>query len=472
MIRRRRPTGRQGILPFVMEASDDNDVTARAGLPLIVEALRAVGLDEELDERLQIGRCDRVFSRSEKVEALALLIAAGGDRIEDVRTLSEDKGLLRLLDRRLPSPDTLLDFLSAFDDPDAQAARPPEEDSFVPKESAALRALGEVLDLSVERIADAAADTATIDHDGTIIESHKRDAQVAYEGTRGYQPLVAVWAEQDLVVADEFRDGDVPGGKDPLSSVKRAFAALPARVTKRYFRGDSADYYAPLLKHLVDERIGFAVGADMTKPLRAVCLSVEESGWRHFETRPSETVHVAEIEFAPGHWAKNASPLRYVALRFTPRQEEMFETEPRRHLAVVSNRAELSTDELVRWYFGKAGTIEHVHRTFKDELGAGVLPSQQFGANAAWFRINALVYNLLTLLRRHALPERYRRARPKRLRYELFTLPARIVEHQRQLTVRISASTERCDEIIAARRWLLARHAARAAGVTPPAPSA
>jgi hypothetical protein len=454
-----------------MKVCDDNDVTARAGLPLIVEALRAVGMDEEIDERLHVGRCDRVYAPSEKVEALALLIAAGGDRVEDIRTLSEDKGLLRLLDRRLPSPDTLLDFLSAFDDPDGLSARLPDEDSFVPKESAPLRALGEILDLSVSRIADATADTATIDHDGTIIESHKRDVQVAYEGTRGYQPLVAVWAEQDLVVADEFRDGDVPGGKDPLSSVKRAFAALPAQVTKRFFRGDSADYYTPLLKHLVQEQIGFAIGADMTQPLRAVCLAVEESGWRHFETRPSEIVHVAKIEFAPGHWAKNASPLRYVALRFTPRQEAMFAAEPRRHLAVVSNRAELSTDELVRWYFGKAGTIEHVHRTFKDELGAGVLPSQRFGDNAAWFRINALVYNLLTLLRRHALPERYRHARPKRLRYELFTLPGRLVEHQRQLTVWISASRQRGDEIIAARRWLLAHHAALAAGVTPP-PSA
>lgn len=447
----------------MIEPADGEEVTARAGLPLIVEALHAVRLDEEIEATLHVGRCDRVYSALEKIEALLLLVAAGGDRIEDIRILAEDKGLLRLLDRPLPSPDALLDFLSAFDDPAAQAARRPDEESFVPSENAPLRALGEVVAMSVERIADAAADTATIDHDGTIIESHKRDAQVAYEGTRGYQPLVAVWAEQDLVVADEFRDGDVPGGKDPLSSVKRAFAVLPARVTKRFFRGDSADYYAPLLKHLVGEGIGFAIGADMTKPLRAVCMAIDESEWRHFETRQSETVHVAEIEFAPGDWAKNATPLRYVALRFTPRQEELFEAEPRRHLAIVSNRAELSTDQLVRWYFGKAGTIEHVHRTFKDELGAGVLPSQRFGANAAWFRINALLYNLLTLLRRHALPERFRRARPKRLRFELFTLPGRLVVHQRELTVRISASRERSEEIVAARRWLLARHDALAA---------
>ena len=467
MIRRRRPVGRQGILPFVIELGEDELVTARAGLPLIVEALHAVRLDEVIDERLAVGRRDRLYSTLEKVEALVLLVAAGGDRVEDVRILSEDKGLLRLLDRTLPSPDALLDFLGSFDDPDAFAARPADEKSFVPAENDALAALGEVLRISVERIADASADTATIDHDGTIIESHKQGARIAYEGTRGYQPLVAVWAEQDLVVADEFRDGNVPGGKDPLSSVKRAFAALPVTVTQRYFRGDSADYYQPLLQYLERERIGFAISADMSPELRAVCTAVADSNWAELDERDSEHVHVAEVEFAPGNWPKDAKPLRYIAVRFTPRQQDLFTSVGRRYHAVVSNRHELPIDAIVRWHRGKAGTIEHVHRTFKDELGAGILPSQRFGANAAWFRINALTYNLLTLLRRHALPERFRRARPKRVRFELFTLPARLVQHQRQIVVRVCASPERTDEIIAARRWLLARH--EASGHTLPA---
>lgn len=73
----------------------------------------------------------------------------------------------------------------------------------------------------------------------------------------------------------------------------------------------------------------------------------------------------------------------------------------------------MSAPDLVRWHWEKAGTIEHVHWSMKDELGAGVLPSQRFGANAAWFRINAITYNLLTLLKRRALPERFRLARPK-----------------------------------------------------------
>lgn len=462
MIRRRRPVGRQGILPFVIELGEDEQVTARAGLPLIIEALGAIGLDDKIDECLAVGRRDRLYSTLEKLEALVLLIAAGGDRIEDIRILSEDKGLLRLLDRTLPSPDALLDFLSSFDDPNAFAARPADEESFVPPETDALQALGEILACSVARIAEADADTATLDHDGTIIESHKQGARVAYEGTRGYQPLVAVWAEQDLVVADEFRDANVPGGKDPLSSVKRAFAALPARVKNRFFRGDSADYYQPLLQYLEREHIGFAISADMSPELRAVCTAVGESQWVELDERQSEHVHIAEVEFTPGTWPKDARPLRYIALRFTPRQQELFDSVGRRYHAVVSNRRELPIDQIVRWHRGKAGTIEHVHRTFKDELGAGILPSQRFGANAAWFRLNALTYNLLTLLRRHALPERYRRARPKRLRFELFTLPARLVQHQRQITVRVCASPERTDEIVAARRWLLERHAALA----------
>ena len=51
-------------------------------------------------------------------------------------------------------------------------------------------------------------------------------------------------------------------------------------------------------------------------------------------------------------------------------------------LALLDN---LDPEGIVRWHREKAGTIEHVHRTLKDELGAGVMPSTRFGVNAAWF---------------------------------------------------------------------------------------
>lgn len=450
-----RRDGRQGILPHVIEPTDRDDVTARAGLPLVVETMRALGLDEVAAQRLPKPERERGFPATQKLEALVTLIAAGGDRLEDIRVLGEDKGLEALLEGPFPSPDALLDFLASFHDPKLEELRPPQKKAWVPPESAALRALEDINRELIRRGADPATTEATIDHDGTIVESHKRGAKVAYEGTRGYQPLVAVWAEEQLVVADEFRDGNVAGGEDPLSSVKRAFANLPPTVVTRRFRADSAAYYTPLLKYLVDECVAFAISADMTKQLRACCARVPKGQWVELDRREREQVDIAELEFTPGDWPKDATPLRYIALRFTPLQAELFEQRGPSYHALVSNRNDLGAAAIVRWHRGKAGTIEHVHRAMKDELGAGVLPSNSFGANAAWFRINALAFNVLTVLKRRALPERYRDSRPKRLRYEIFTVPGRLTVHQSRVSVHVSLSAERAHELITARGRLL-----------------
>ena len=458
---RPRQDGRQGILPFVFELGEQDDVTARAGLPLVVETMRALGLEEVARQELRLAKRESEFPPEQKLEALVTLIAAGGDRVEDIRILGEDKGLERLLGRPFPSPDALLDFLGQFHDPTCWANRPPEKKAYVPPESKGLVGLAAVNRALVARGADQRTTTATLDHDGTIIEAHKREALAAYEGTRGYQPLVAVWAEEQLIVADEFRDGNVAGGEDPLSSAKRAFGILPGWVKTRYFRGDSASYYTPLLKYLVAERIGFSISADMTPPLRALCLAAPK--WEELERRSREQVDIAEVEFTPGDWSREAAPLRYVALRITPLQPDIFAAPGPKYLAVVSNRNDLLPAELVSWHWEKAGTIEHVHRVMKDELGAGVMPSGRFGVNAAWFRINALTFNVLTVLKRRALPERYRVARPKRLRFEVFTTPGKLAVHQSRLTVRASAAEPRLEEIVAARRCLLEMHEARRA---------
>ena len=326
MGRRVRHDGRQGILPFVIEQTQRRDaVTARAGLPLVVETMRALGVDELAAAALPPPQRQRGFAPAQKLETLVTLIAAGGDRVEDVRVLAEDKGLEQLLGTVLPSPDALLDFHGQFHDPSCWQGRPADKKAWVAPESAGLRALEKVNRTVIERGAERSQTQATIDHDGTIIEAHKREATVAYEGTRGFQPLVAVWAEQQLIVADEFRDGNVAGGEDPLSSVERAFANLPAWVTARRFRADSAAYYTPLLKYLVREQIGFAISADMTRELRACCERVGPTRWARLDTREREEVDVAEVEFTPGDWSREAWPLRYIALRFTPRQQEPFE---------------------------------------------------------------------------------------------------------------------------------------------------
>jgi hypothetical protein len=431
------------------------DMTSQAGLPLVAELLEALGVQELVERELSIGQRRRGWTAYEKLEWLVLMIVAGGERIEDIRILGRDEGLSRLIGRRSPSPDALLDFLAAFHDEEILAERPAEGAWIVP-ETEALTGLHRINVAMIARgMCTSRPRFATLDLDATILESRRREALPHYEGGRGYQPVVVVWSEEDLIVTDEYRDGNVPAGMGNLPIVKRALEGLPESVDWRGFRGDSACYEEKLLQHLWREGVRFTISADMSTELRRVCQRPEVR-WEVFEQRPTEIVEVAEVEFTPGDWPSYAPPMRYVAMRFTAIQGRLFKdgTEVK-HLAVVSNREDLSPAELLRWHWKKAGTIEHVHGVIKNELGAGIVPSPRFGANAAWFRLNLIAYNCLSLLKRHALPERLRDAKPKRLRYEIFSMAASIREHARELTARLAVPPLTVDELLLARQKLV-----------------
>jgi len=452
----------QGRLPFEYEViKDEGTVTSYGGLPLVVDTMRSLGLDESVRRHVELGKRSRQFDEASLVEAFVLLMAAGGDCLDDFKVLSEDRALCRLLDRQLPSPETARKFLYEFHDDAlveaARAALPAGEVAYVPEENSALRGLGQANVEFVRAVAARGrAKIATVDIDATIQESHKREAKAHYEGGRGYQPVAALWAEADLVLADEFRDGNVPAGKDTVRLTERAFAALPAAVTERRFRGDSAFYNEAELKWLVSQSIEFTVSADMGKELRALCQKVPQEAWQLFEERGDETVHLSEVEFYPGEWHKDAPALRYLAIRFTPRQGKLFdEGAGPKYLAVVTNRAG-AVEKLVRWHWEKAGTVEHLHDVTKNELGAGVLPCGRFGANATWYRLALMTYNVLSALKSIALPPSLQTARPKRLRFQVFVIPAIVSQHARRLIARLVDRAMRAVEAVAARHRLWA----------------
>lgn len=459
----------QGLLPYVVEVvPDGNGVTGRAGLPLVLETLRALGLPQAIRTHLHLRERQSGYTETEKIEALVLLLAAGGDCLDDIAVLQADGGLGRLLDRQLPSADTLRHFLYAFHDDrliaQAQAARPAGQVAYIPAENAALQGLARVNTALVHRVAaEGRSTTATLDHDATIQESHKREAFPHYQGGRGYQPTAVYWVEQDLVVADEYRDGNVGAGMETLPLIQWAFASLPPTVTTYYFRADTACYDERTLKWLADPArpggprgpIGFTIGADLTQELHAVCTAVPAAAWQLVEERPDETVHCAEVEFTPGNWPKGAQPLRYVTLRIQKRQGQLFASgAATKSLAIVSNRWDLAAPALLRWHWQKAGTIELVHDITKNELGAAVPPCGRFGANAAWYRLSLLTYNVLSALKSLALPPALSAARPKRLRFALFTLAGRLVTHAGQLVLRVSTAAEALAGLIAARTRL------------------
>jgi hypothetical protein len=449
-------------LSFEYEVVPDNgQVTSYGGLPLLLDAMRALGVSQSVRKHVKVRKRESTHDESKVIEALVLTLAAGGESLDDVAMLGADKALMRLLEREFPSPETARKFLYAFHDEklieQAKAALPPDEVAYVPEENRPLSGLGQVVTELVREVAERGQGTvATVDMDATIIESRKREAKWHYDEGRGYQPEVAIWAEQDLILADEFRDGNVPAAKDTLAITKRAFQALPASVTTRRFRGDSACYNTEQLVWLTKQGIEFTISARMGEELRKRCTGLSEGDWRLLEKRHHEEVHISEVVHFTANWPLGEDLVmpRYIVLRFTPIQGQLFEegVGPK-YLAVCTNRKG-SADELVRWHWEKAGTVEHVHDVLKNELGAGTLPCGRFGANAAWFRIAVLTYNLLSALKSIALPPDLHDARPKRLRFQIFTLPATVSQHARALWAKLTDRLSRGMDVFKGRHRL------------------
>jgi hypothetical protein len=244
----------------------------------------------------------------------------------------------------------------------------------------------------------------------------------------------------------------VPAKQDPLGCAKLAFAALPATVTQRYFRGDSACHENELLdwlKHPDREkepggRIGFAVSAVMSPPLGEALRKIAEVGWKTFGKEEDGTLRQwAEVDFVPGEKSehKDSQPLRYVGLRLLKAQGVLFADGTDRHFHAVITNQQTEGGRLLDWHREKAGSVEHTHDEVKNELGGGHVPSQRFGVNSAWFKMVLLTYNIISAIKGLCLEEDERIARLKRFRLLLIHVAGRMNRNNCVMGLRLCNNT-------------------------------
>jgi len=442
----------QGILPYeIEEVEGTSRITSYAGLPLVAEAYRATRAAEAVRRAVatKSRRRERGLTDEEMVESFCVMLAAGGECNDDFRFMGSDPGFKEMLGHDLPSPTRAKQFLYAFhQDETDEAVRLQRAliPSFVPEESAPLAGLEAALRATVWAMhKHRPIDEATIDLDATIIVSEKGEAAMTYQGQRGYQPVVAYWAEKELILADQFRDGNVPAGTDLLAVVEKAVGTLPEGIKRIYLRSDSAGYEHKLLNWCRQLRkdgppITFAISAVMSVELRRAIVGLSPMAWKEMDRKGDRIRSWAEVEFIPSAPSvkKGRAPDRYLAIRIKPKQGQLFRDGSEvKYFAVVTNDWEREGQQLIEWHRQKAGTIEKLHAILKNDLGAGVMPCGRFGANAAWFRLNALTANLLSVIRQTALPQELEKARPKRLRFRVLCVAGQVIHHSRKLVVRV-----------------------------------
>jgi len=417
--------------------------TPWAGASLLMELFRCSGLDAMANRVLPPKGSAKGLKQGQTVESFVLLSALGGDCIDDMERLRGDEGLEALLGYRPPAAETARQWLDKFHD-EALMIGQPVQGSFIPAESKPLVGLREVDRRTIRAYIEAVhpGSEITLDVDTQLVETTKEGARHCYEGYKAFQAAKVCWAETMLILANEFRQGNVSPARDIIRLVDEAYEVLPPGSWRVKVRSDSAAYQQEALDRWHSRGWEFAVSADMSRGLKGEIDKLSDDAWHLWKMEGEGIIKEwAEVPYAPGWYyeRKDAYPYRYVAVRLRRQQGELFaDGTGMRHFAVVSNRWDMEGQALLEWQRGKAGTIEQVHHILANELAAGVFPSAKHGANAAWLRLQVITHNLLQLVKRVALPEEFANAHPKRLRFSVFTVMGRVIRHAGRVLVRIA----------------------------------
>lgn len=394
----------QTVLPFKLDRTEEQ-FTAHGGLALFGEFLHAMNVHRQLDASLPAPGSRVGYHPSQFVEPLLLLVHGGGRTLEDLRQIREDAGLRAVL--RLPvvpSADATGDWLRRMGDKDGLAGLA------VVNQHQVRRALKR------ETITD-----YTLDLDATQIVAEKRDAKWTYKGERGYMPMIGHLAENGLVIGEEFREGNEAPAARNLEFIKECAAHMPKKKRIAHVRADSAAYQADIFNWCEEQQMTFAIGGVLDKAVQAAIAAIPEAQWRVYEDgHMAETVHCM-------HATKKA--FRLIVLR-RPVQQELFAAESPtvRYTIVVSNREE-TAEETVRWYNQRGETSENRIKELKLGFGMERLPCGTFAANAVFFRIGVVAYNLFMLFKLLALPSSWSRCQVRTVRWRLYQMAGKVVRH-------------------------------------------
>jgi hypothetical protein len=415
----------QLILPIKMEASKER-LTSLGGLVVVEELARALGIWEEIDGVMEGPQSARGYQPSEFVKPLVWMLHAGGRRLEDLRDLRAEQEVLRELGlREVPDAGTVGDWLRKHGQRGVEGI-----------EAVNRRLMGRCLEQEGEEV--------ILDVDATQIEADKQEAQWTYQKVKGYMPLLGY--VNGVCVGQQFREGNASPSAGILEFAQSCESAIP-EGKHIYFRSDSAAYQAEVINHCSQLQRSFSITADLDAAVKREIQNLPETAWKPYPTAEgiatdrqiAETVHTMN---------GTQQAFRLIVLRWANPQPDLFEAGQYCYHAVASNRQQSAAE--VIWKHNQRGNSENWHKELKIGFGMEQMPCGQFGANALYFAIGVLAYNLAQLLKRRVLPQSYHTVTVATLRWKLYRLAGKLVRHARCWMLQIKADAE---------KWLLLQSA-------------
>lgn len=393
--------------------------TSYAGLPLLTELAHQTGIVRQLDTLPDLWQRRGRYASSDYILGLGMTLVAGGEGLDDTRILSADAGLKVLALPDVPAANSFGRFLGRFT-------------------QRALYRLGEVTaGLAIRHLE--ADRTYTLDLDSSLIESDKELAEKTYKGFDGYNPVLAWLDEADVFLGGVFREGNASPQCHLVSLLKYCRTQLPEGVKVR-LRSDSAGYRMDLIEYCRRHGIQFTITADLDHAVMETIEGIPKKRWR-LVVRGNETFLLAETIHVPGggNNAYGLPAFRLIVTQKLSGQLELFEPVIK-YQAILTDFDESWTAEKILEHHNGRGRMEKAIGELKGGFGLHGLPCGKLLANAAYFQVCLLAYNLVQTFKRFALPEGWGKFCIKNLRFRLLNQAAIVVRHARRLVLKLSAA--------------------------------
>jgi hypothetical protein len=411
---------RQNIQNFKLGSLHRTKATASSGLALLMTFAKDIGLGKQLDLCFShLKRRQRGYSVSAKLLSFLQMIIKGGDRLSDIDLLRADPGLLSLLRMEgVPRPNTLADLARRFRRRD-------------------IHRLAEcTMRLAVRALRAKKVRRVILDIDSTLVESGVRIADMTYEGFRGFNPLLGMLRAGGMSLAafSVFRPGNAAPQSHNLSLVRKIHRYLRHHLpqVEVLLRSDSAAYNHHLMGYCDQKGVGFVIGGRESEAIFQIIQGIRQ--WEKLRGgRENEQVGEGLHFIGP---EKEGAVYRLIVVRKRNEQRALFPEFEYTYRLYITN-TDWSPHKVVRFY-RKRGDAENVIRELKEGYAADHILSEDFLANAVFFQLQLLAYNLVEVFKYAHLDRSWWRLRIKQLRYRLLNIAGVVARHARRTVLRLS----------------------------------
>ncbi|WP_433134500.1 IS1380 family transposase [Micromonospora sp. CA-240977] len=434
-----------------MVTGDGRGVVGHAGARLLADLADTTGLSSAFIDALAGLRQRQGGHDPGRIAVdVAVMLADGGEAIADLAVLRDQPALFG----RVASDPTAWRLLSQLDEPMLAELRA----SRARAREVAWAQHAEVRgDLRQVSVAGRQVDGLVLDVDASIVICHseKEAATRTWKKTFGYHPLLCFLEDTGEALAGLLREGRAGSNTtaDHVTVLDQALAQIPdahRHGTPILLRSDSAGSSHGFLAHIRSLReqhvdLRFSVGAAITEPVREAIRAA--TGWVPAPSTPAviclrEHAEVCEVTglFEAAGWPEGT---RFLVRRERPHpgaQLSLFDTvEGWRHKVVATDTP--AGNGGIQHLDARHRAHAHVEdriRTGKD-TGFGRFPSRHFAINQAWLQLALTGIDLLAWTQTLLLDGGLARAEPKKLRYQLLHVAARITRTARRTRLAIAA---------------------------------